>query len=66
VRWFSVLKMAELEPSASEHASTANEGVLIWPRRTFRAFRLQVGVENLPRQTRTKLAFIAFGWGQRQ
>jgi len=36
--------LTELEPSASEHASTANEGVLIWPRRKFRAFRLQVGV----------------------
>src|SRR5438270_13317662 len=56
-------RMTELEPSASEHASTANEGVLIWPRRTFRAFRLQVGVEKPPSTDSHKTSFYRIRTG---
>src|ERR1700759_5227162 len=54
---------AEPEPSASEHASTANEGVLIWPRRTFRAFRLQVGAQKPPSTDSHKTSFYSIETG---
>src|SRR6478752_4308930 len=59
---FSFL-MTELEPSASEHASTANEGVLIWPRRTSSAFRLQVGAQKAPSTDSHKTSFYSIRTG---